>query len=37
MPFKYGKRFLTAFKWQDRGYYSDLERNCTAKVISGRV
>ena len=37
MPFKYRKRFLAAFKWQDRGYCSDLERNCIAKAISGRV
>ena len=37
MLFKYRKRFLAAFKWQDRGYCNDLERNYIAKVISGRV
>ena len=37
MPFKYRKRFLTVFKWQDRGYCNDFERNCIAKAISRRV
>ena len=37
MPFKYRKRFLAVFKWQDRGYFSNLERNCIIKAISGRV